>query len=101
VRRDGENKEGEARFRVAVGGLYEFGRYLYKPTVKNPGRVAFGPVYLTKPFEINPATESVVVWAMGGGEGMDLENPGEVEARLKTLPWVMLLRLRAERKGAR
>lgn len=92
------NKDESIWFRVGVGGIYTFSRYLERPVVSPPLEVAFGPVSIGKPAELKPGADSVVVWAMGGGRGVDLSKPGEVEEKLKRLPWAMILRLRAEKR---
>jgi hypothetical protein len=94
------SKEDKVLYRVSVGGMWSFARYLEKPIFREPLEVAFGPVSLEKPIELLPDSDSAVVWAMGGGHGIGLwKSQEEVEKRLKTLPWAMILRLRAEKKG--
>jgi hypothetical protein len=85
------------KYRAAVGGIVSYARYLEQPTPRKPYNVAFGPVVLDKPFDLHPGVESVVLWAMGGGHGVNLAKQDEVDRQIKRLPWVMILRLNVEK----
>jgi hypothetical protein len=98
LRNDYTRNDDKIIYRVAVGGMYTFARYIEKPNLSNPPRVEFGPVSLKDRVDLKPDFQSLVVWAIGGGEGVDLTKPKEVEKTLKHLPWAMILRLRVEKK---
>jgi hypothetical protein len=67
-------------------------------TPRKPYNVAFGPVVLDKPFDLHLGVEFVVVWAIGGGHGVNLAKQDEVDRHIKKLPWVMILRLNVEKR---
>src|SRR5262249_28129365 len=92
------NKDGETWYRASVGGIYHFIRYLEEPIPKEPLKVAFGPSTIRKPVELTPKRDAVVVWAMGGGHGVDLSTTDTVDQAIKRLPWAMVLRLQAVKK---
>jgi hypothetical protein len=82
---------------AAVGGMVTFARHLERPKPRKTTRVAFGPVALSNPIVIKPGVDSIVVWAIGDGEGLDLSKQEDVDKRLTGLPWAMILRLSVEK----
>jgi len=93
------NKEELIWYRASIGGIRNFARYLERPELPSSLKVMFGPVSICQPCELKPGTESVVVWAMGGGDGVDLSKPGKAHEQIRRLPWAMILELRAEKKS--
>jgi hypothetical protein len=79
---------------AAVGGMISYSRRFEKPKPRLAARVSFGPVTLEQPIVLKPDLDSIIVWAMGGGDGLDLSKPEGVDKALKELPWAMILRLR-------
>jgi len=98
VLREGERTDKDGKlYRVSVGGIESFVRDLKEPRSRQEIKVAFGPVSITEPLEFKPSVNSIVVWAMGAGDGIDLSKQGEIQKRLESLPWAMILRLRIGR----
>jgi hypothetical protein len=92
--RDGE----QPLYELAVGGIRSFGRRFEKPKSKQKAEVGFGPITIRKPVELKAPDCSVIVWAMGAGDGADLNKPEQAEKMLQTAPWVLILRLTAEKE---
>jgi len=65
---------------------------------QNIGPVEFGPVEIEQPVELKAVGDSAIVWAMGAGDGADLAKPKEVKKMLETTPWVLILRLKVQKK---
>jgi hypothetical protein len=99
VRELAPDKQGRVHYQAAVTGQCEFARILEKPTLREPLKVAFGPGPIEQPIDLKPGSDSAIVWAMGGGHGLDLRDPQDKqEEQLKALPWAMVLRLGVEKK---
>jgi len=94
------DKDDKVYYRATLGGMWRFGRIMEKPTTfHKPLKVAFGPVSLEKPIELKPGSNSAVVWAMGGGDGVDVTQlQADIDREVRGLPWAMILRLRVEPK---
>lgn len=99
LRRVGQTPEGRAVYRATAGGIYTFRRTLEEPKPRRPAGAAFGPGRISEPLEFGPPCESVIVWAMGAGEGIDLKKQSEVEKKLKEQPWAMFLRFYVRRES--
>jgi hypothetical protein len=88
--------DGKTEYLVSIGGQKSFGRRIEKPKPSQKVEVEFGPLTINKPVEIKSVGGSAIVWAMGAGNGASLDKQDEVERMLKTAPWLLILRLRAE-----
>jgi len=95
LRRIVNTKSDKVQYQATFGGIKSFDRILDKPTPRQHLNVAFGPLSMEQEIKLKPGS-SIVVWAMGGGHGVDLSKPDEVEKKIKQLPWVMIVRLTAE-----
>jgi hypothetical protein len=95
LRRIVNAKSDKVQYHATFGGIRSFDRILDEATPRRHLKVAFGPVSVEQKVELKRG-DSVVVWAMGGGHGVDLSKPNEVENELKKLPWAMIVRLVAE-----
>jgi hypothetical protein len=93
VRRVEGTNADRIRYRVTVGGLVSFQRVLESPVPARPAGVAFGPITIDQPIVLQQGTKSAVVWAMGGGDGLDLTKQESVDRQLEKLPWAIILRL--------
>jgi hypothetical protein len=99
VRRLPPENGDSTRYMAVVGGMEQFGRVFDKPRFQPPLEVAFGPVSLEKPLDITLQSGSAIVWAMGGGDGLNPSDPQDkLQGQLEALPWAMILRLRVEWK---
>ena len=95
LRRVVNPKSDKVQYHATFGGMQSFERILDKPTPRKQLNLAFGPVSVEHPVELKPG-DSIVVWAMGGGHGVELSKPDKVKTELKKLPWAMIVRLSAE-----
>jgi hypothetical protein len=95
VKRKGQDK---VQYRAVVGGMLQYQRYLNHPKPQDLFKGGFGPSSVERPFVLKPGHSSRVVWAMGGGNGVDLDKPEGVDSQIKRLPWVMVFRLRVQEK---
>jgi hypothetical protein len=99
VKRLPPGKDDKTWYRVSIGGIWTYARFLEEPTFREPPKVGFGPVSLLEPIELRPGSDSAVVWAMGDGHGLSLSDTNDkLDKQLKTLPWAMILRLSVEKK---
>jgi hypothetical protein len=94
---DGPRK-GPLRFKLVVGGLTHFGRAIDEPVSRQKITQQFGPECIDKPIELKSVEDSAVVWAMGAGPAVDVRKPAEVKEAIKKAPWIMVLRLTAEKQ---
>ena len=76
-----------------MGGLVQYGETLDVPKTGPEVKVAFGPISIRGTVELKTESDSVIVWAVGTGQGADLTKQAEVQEMLKTAPWVLVLRL--------
>jgi hypothetical protein len=94
---------GRVMYRMSVGGMISFGRNIEEPVSKRKIDFRFGPIMIENPVELRRAGDSAVVWALGTGandtsEPADLTKPDKVEKMLNRAPWVLILRLTAEKE---
>jgi hypothetical protein len=87
------------KYRITVGGMQWFERTFQEPIPSRRSEVGFGPISIEKPIELKSGNDSAVVWAMGGGDGLDLSKPETVSEQLRGLEWAIVLRLRVDKKN--
>lgn len=99
-RKKSNAETGQVYYDLAVGGLESFSRYIDEPVSKQKIAFAFGPISIREPVELKKSGDSTIVWALGTGSAGS--NPAvttgkEARKLLQTAPWVLILRLTAEK----